>query len=367
MPNSPKMTIVAPFGDQRGGAERAMVDFLRINQQEPVVDVDVVFLVDGPLVSWTRSQGYSVSVLDAGRLRGVARYSSTVWALRRHLRRRQPDWVLSWMAKAHLYVGPAAASIRLPALWWQHGISQKSWMDGLATAVPAAGVVCCSRVSELAQQQLRPRRKTRVVYPAVDLDAFTALDEGERRGDDAVVGIVARLQRWKGIHVFLQAAQMVHTELPKARFVVVGGAHFSEPNYPNELKALARSLGIEAVVEFAGHQEDVPQWMGAMDVVVHASTSPEPLGMVILEAMAMGKPVIASDAGGPREVIRHGENGLLTPPGDARALAEAVLEVLRDENLRKHLGERGRETARQFDVRGFPSALVQACRSLVGV
>jgi glycosyltransferase involved in cell wall biosynthesis len=160
---------------------------------------------------------------------------------------------------------------------------------------------------------------------------------------------------------------MVHTELPKVRFVVVGGAHFSEPNYPNELKALARSLGIEAVVEFAGHQEDVPQWMGAMDVVVHASTSPEPLGMVILEAMAMGKPVIASDAGGPREVIRHGDNGLLTPPGDARALAEAVLEVLRDENLRKHLGERGRETARQFDVRGFPSALVQACRSLVGV
>ena len=108
------------------------------------------------------------------------------------------------------------------------------------------------------------------------------------------------------------------------RGVIVGGALFGEEAYEEKLKELTRELGIADRVTFAGHLDDVPKVMAACDVVVHCSTAPEPFGLVIVEAMMVGTPVIASAAGGAREIVVHGETGLLTPPGDENTLASAI-------------------------------------------
>jgi glycosyltransferase involved in cell wall biosynthesis len=197
--------------------------------------------------------------------------------------------------------------------------------------------------------------RVHVVYPPVVLSDFPAARErhvgrvwGSAGESGAGFGIVGQLQRWKGQHVFLQASQLVLGAVPDARAWVVGGAVEGHRAYAFELKRLAQSLGIADRVVFTGFVHDVPAVLALLDVVVHASIAPEPFGRVIVEAMAMGKAVVASDAGGPREIIDEGRTGLLVPPGDHERLAGAVIALLKDRGLAGRLGEAGCRAASRF-------------------
>jgi glycosyltransferase involved in cell wall biosynthesis len=110
--------------------------------------------------------------------------------------------------------------------------------------------------------------------------------------------------------------------------VIAGGALFGEEEHEQRMKALAHELGVAGRVTFAGHVEEVVAIMAACDVVVHCSTAPEPFGRVIVESMFVGTPVIASDAGGAREILTNGVTGQLTPMNDAPALAAAITRYL---------------------------------------
>ena len=101
-------------------------------------------------------------------------------------------------------------------------------------------------------------------------------------------------------------------------------------------------------VDFRGFRDDVPAELARLDVLVHASTIPEPFGQVVLEGMAAGLPVVAADAGGPAEIVDDGVDGLLYPPGHAPALAERLRLLAGDRELRARLGRSGRERARDF-------------------
>ena len=163
-----------------------------------------------------------------------------------------------------------------------------------------------------------------------------------RRGDGAsvrrllvpeggpLVGIVGRLDRWKGQDVFLRAASLVARRRPDARFAVVGGALIGyEGSYPDDLERLAAELGLADRVHFAGHQDDPYPWLDALDVAVLASEA-EPFGLVVVEAMVLGTPVVATAPGGPEEIVEHGRSGLLVPSGAHEELATAILRVLDD-------------------------------------
>jgi glycosyltransferase involved in cell wall biosynthesis len=130
--------------------------------------------------------------------------------------------------------------------------------------------------------------------------------------------------------------------IPSARFLVVGGAIFGiQDSYPERLHGLAAELGIEDRVVFTGQLADVRPALAAMDLFVHPG-DPEPFGLVNLEAMAMGKPIVAFAHGALPEIVLDGETGLLAPPGDEGALAEAVIELLGDPNRRSVMGKAGR-------------------------
>jgi glycosyltransferase involved in cell wall biosynthesis len=158
------------------------------------------------------------------------------------------------------------------------------------------------------------------------------------------VGIVGRLVEWKGQHVFLEAARKVVEGGRDARFVLIGGALFGENDFEERLKETARPLGDR--VEFLGFRTDVPELLRGLDVCVHASTTPEPFGQVVIEAMAEGLPVIASDGGGVREIIENGETGLLTPMKDADALAAAIRSLLDDPARANRLARAGHARVR---------------------
>ena len=338
------------------------------------VDWLVIFLEDGPMVEQVRALGAEVRVIVSGRLREIFRYAATVRCLAALMRREQVSLVLGWMNQGQLYGSPAARLAGVTAVWYQLGIPLvPGWGDRMATRLPAAGILTCSRAGAAAQAAIAPSRPLRVVYPGVELDRFdpsslpAPADMRRILGmpvSGPLIGIVGRLQHWKGMHVLIAAMPEILATHPDAHCVVVGGPHAPEPEYPASLTAQISTLGLEAKVTMVGLQPNVPEWMQAMDVIVHASDH-EPFGIVVIEAMALGKPTIAGNTAGPTEIITDGVDGLLTPFEDAPALAHAVKRYLGDPAFAAQLGVAGRERAQEFSTARYAEAVIRETLSLV--
>jgi glycosyltransferase involved in cell wall biosynthesis len=189
-----------------------------------------------------------------------------------------------------------------------------------------------------------------VIYPAapqirVDLQS-ERISEYRRQfapGGGQLVGMFGRINRWKGQAIFLQAL----AKLPDVHGVIAGAAYFGDEEYEQQVRQLARDLGIDHRVTFAGHVDDVMNAMAACDVVAHCSTAPEPFGQVIVQSMLAGTPVVASDGGGVREIVVEGVTGQLTPREDPVALAHAIQCYLDDPAWAQRLAAAAQERARQ--------------------
>jgi glycosyltransferase involved in cell wall biosynthesis len=187
--------------------------------------------------------------------------------------------------------------------------------------------------------------------PVADLDTLAALPPAP--SGKVCVGLVATLARWKGHEVFLRALAALPAEMGVRGYVIgdaIYSTHGSQWSIP-ELRAAAQQLGLAGRVGFTGFVEDVPSAIRALDVVVHASTEREPFGLAIAEAMACGKPVIASWASGAAEIVDASTGVLSHRPGDSAELAERIGELVRDRRERVRLGSLGRVAAEQLFTR----------------
>jgi glycosyltransferase involved in cell wall biosynthesis len=161
------------------------------------------------------------------------------------------------------------------------------------------------------------------------------------------IGLIGRISPWKGQDVFLKAAARVHAQFPNARFSIIGSALFGEDKYEAEVRRLPSELGIDHVVSFSGFVSDVQSAIANLDLIVHASTTGEPFGQVIIEGMAMGKPVVATNGGGVPEIVEDGKTGILVPMGDAAAMADAVCNLADDPVLARAMGRRGKKRVQE--------------------
>lgn len=152
-----------------------------------------------------------------------------------------------------------------------------------------------------------------------------------------VIGMIGCLVPWKGHEVFLKACQIILKQV-NAEFLVIGDTPDGDPGYKNFLMEYAVNLGISESVHFLGHCANVAPFIKKSDIMIHASIEPEPFGRVVLEAMSLGKPVIATAAGGPGEVISNGIDGILVTPGNANSMADAVLKLIQNKMLRSKIG-----------------------------
>jgi glycosyltransferase involved in cell wall biosynthesis len=157
----------------------------------------------------------------------------------------------------------------------------------------------------------------------------------------------------------------VFENIPLCQAAIVGGPHDLEPDYAIWLAAEIQRRGLEGRVQMVGKQRNVPEWMQAMDVIVHASDR-EPFGIVVVEAMALGKPVIATKPGGPEEVIEHKKSGLLIPFNDPHALAEAVLFYLHHPAVAREMGETARKRSELFSPDRYLKKVMHAIAELTG-
>jgi len=185
-----------------------------------------------------------------------------------------------------------------------------------------------------------PYERIRLIPRGVDLSEFkfiggdreTDKDEHSKRRD-MVIGIVSRITPLKGHADFLRAVAMVARTMPSIKVLIAGEAPPSKKKYREELELLARRLGIGNIVDFVGSREDIPEIISQLDVLVLPTKTPEAFGRVIVEAQAVGVPVVATRVGGVVDIIRDGENGLLAFPGDPHSIAEAIMKLLKDKEL----------------------------------
>ena len=181
--------------------------------------------------------------------------------------------------------------------------------------------------------------RSRVVHDGVD--AFVCPVPDPLHTGPPIVGIVGRITPWKGQHIFIEAAAAVRREVPDARFQIIGAAMFGEDAYDKQIREQAAALGLNECVEFTGFCADVPGRLQSLTLLVHASTTGEPFGQVLLEGMVAAKPIIATRGGGVVEIVEDGVTGLLVPMNDAPALATAILDVLKDPVAAHKMGRAG--------------------------
>jgi glycosyltransferase involved in cell wall biosynthesis len=178
--------------------------------------------------------------------------------------------------------------------------------------------------------------------------------------DAAVFGTVANFRPEKGHHLLLRATVRVRQEIPNCRLVLVGRGPLED-----EIRREVRELGLDGTVVFAGHRKDAPRVAGGFDLFVLSSVH-EGLALALIEAMSLGKPAVVTDVGGLPEVVEHNKHGFVVPAGDERALADGIVTLLRDKELRHRFGQAARERAADFDIRKAVRRMEEVYGELLG-
>lgn len=212
-----------------------------------------------------------------------------------------------------------------------------------------------------------PPERISVVFDGIDVERFGGCGVGRERmlrelnlrADAKVFGIFGRIVEWKGIREFVLAAATVVEADPDAHALIVGDVSDGSDAYYNDIVRLIADRGLDDRILLTGYRADVAPWMDLMDVVVHASTEPEPFGMVLIEAMAVGKPVVATRDGGPLDIVVDGATGLLVERKDPEALAEAILRLLADPRRAAAMGRAGKARVAAHFSNAHTAAQVQ--------
>ncbi len=251
----------------------------------------------------------------------------------------------------------AARANAIPAIWnamgWWfpvHPWQRRFFREQITQIIAITQAV---RDRWLGDTPIMPPDRVKVLIPGVDPDYFHPGIDGspvrEKLGigpEVPLIGMIARFQHVKGHDVFQQMVQLIHAEMPTARFVVAGENVFGVSKDETLKRDILNNAQTDPVLRealtYLGFWEDGREVVAAADVMVCPSRF-ESLGMVHLESMAMGCPIVSMNNGGPAETVYDGVTGYLVPPDDPAALAERVLTLLRDSNQRARMGQAGRD------------------------
>ena len=286
----------------------------------------------------------AVSLLKLGQL-------GAIWKLMRQLRRiirqERARIVHCNSLKSDLIGGLAARLAGVPVVWHVRDRIADDYLPSLVVKVfRLAARRIPTRVIAVSDATLStlPNVRGVAIHNGTVFENFNDLPSQPpfAQGKSPTFGIVGRLTSWKGQHIFLRAAAIVRALVPGAKFCIVGAALFGEADYEAELRELAEQLSLDESVEWLGFRRDIPQVVAQMDALVHASTTGEPFGQVLIEGMAAARPVIASKGGGVPEIVLDGETGILVPMNEVEPLALAMLELWRDPERARAMGELGR-------------------------
>ena len=243
----------------------------------------------------------------------------------------------------------AARIAGIPCITHRHGCSRYSNFDKFFDRFVHTNIYISKYIAQYHISVGESRLKGKIIHNGVDLDkydkkydSFKVRREFHCTSDQILIGHVARIDWWKGHEIFIEALAGVVNKNINVKGLIIGGV--AELNYERNrryletLNNMVKRLGIEEKVIFTGHRSDIPFILSALDIVVHASSIPEPFGLTVIEGMAAGKPVVATGAGGVLDVIENGVNGQLVPCRDSEKMAEAIVKIVTDRDKAKRMG-----------------------------
>lgn len=333
-----------------GGGQTAVLNLAR-GLDRRRFEVAVASATGGPFVDAVRAAGVRHLPADIGKTAG----SRAVRELGRILESERPDVLHTHGGVAGLWGRRAARRARTPGVVHTlHGIHYLHYRNPvlkramivlerrLSRTTAAVVVVSRADLESARRWRLAPAGRLRLIYNGLDF-ARTAAAPGELRielglsPETFLAGAVSRLHRQKGLVHFVRAAALVRTLVPAAAFAVAGGGPLH-----GKLRAEIRKHGLEGAFHLLGERADSGRDLAAFDLLVLPSLW-EGLPYVLLEAASLGKPIVATDIPGVREVVRDGENGLLVPAGEHERLAAAIVRLATDPGLAGRLGGAARD------------------------
>ena len=192
-------------------------------------------------------------------------------------------------------------------------------------------------------------------------------NEYQFKNEARLVGCIGRIVPQKGQKVFLLAIPGVTQKYPETFFLIVGDIFLKEEGYKKELLEMIKKNGIEKRVKFTGFRTDVEDVIRSLDIVIFPSIAPEAFPLTLLEAMALGKPVIASDIGGTEEIIENGVNGLLVEPNRPEQITERILHLFDHQEVSDRIGQMAKEAVnRKYSLQNYVKGMEKACKEAVG-
>jgi glycosyltransferase involved in cell wall biosynthesis len=359
-----------------GGAELCLIDLVRHTRDR----CKVILMAQGPLQDALKAVGADVTVLalpdEISRVRRTSGFLHGLFAAPQVIRlawkmaRQAKSFDIIWANSQKSFIIACFASVlaRRPLVWQMHDILNADHFSPsnrrIAVSLANHFATRVVTVSNTGRQSFidsngKPELAC-VVYNGIDAATFGSIPGGIPSprtlreefgiGTEPLVGVFGRLTPWKGQDVLIRALP----SLPGVHAVFVGEALFKETDYASSLRTLAAELGVSDRAHFAGFRADVAGAMAEVDLVAHTSTAPEPFGRVLVEAMLARKPLIAAAAGGAAEIVSHGHDGVLVPPGNPALLATAILELLENPSATVSILNEGYKTATtQFSLERY--------------
>jgi glycosyltransferase involved in cell wall biosynthesis len=334
-------------------------------------EVRVLVFSDGWMVEALKAAGVDVEVmplsakvletrkdsLGVGTLTKIATaFRAGYFVLRtaRYIRKYRPALVHTNSLKSDIIGGMAGRLAGVKVIWHIRDRISSDYLPSpvvlvfrrLCRVIPTC--VVANSLSTLQTVKLPLKRRGELIYSGASLSGGRVVYDGTPEAiSEALlpafptIGLVGRITRWKGQHIFIRAAAEVLKIFPNARFKIIGAPLFAEKAYEEELRALVKTLGVEHAVEFTGFRTDISQIVSELQILAHASITGEPFGQVVIEGMIAKKPVVATRGGGIPEIVVDGVTGILVPMGDREAMAAGISRLLGDPALAARMGRAG--------------------------
>lgn len=347
------------------------------------VDPIVVLSEGGPLVAKLKKVADKVLIYELGVLRrrnfnflGICKtiyyiVKAVLWLII-YIKREPPRFIYS--NTIGVLPGAIVAKILgIPHIWHIHEIIVTPKVFGrflsvMVTLLSNKVIAVSKAVKDYLTQGglLQNSEKVVVVHNGIQTTPFEIATsdkvkaEFKIHNDDILIGVIGRIHFWKGQDQFIEAVKILK-EMGLANFkaLIVGGVFRGYEYLLDELRAKVSAYGLEDVVVFCGYRRDIPEILKALDIVVVPSIFPDPFPTIVLEAMAAGKPVIATAHGGVVEMVQEGSTGFLVPPNRPDILAERIIKLAQDKALRERMGRAGRQRLKEkFTEKQFTEKII---------
>lgn len=340
---------ISDTGDIIGGGELSLLGILsKLNKEK--FNPLVVCPFRGDLTEEIERLGIEVRLVPMRSLKKLnfLFFISSVIDLVRILKNRQISLVHANGSRGASYGGAACKITKIPLIWHVRILESAGLYDRFLAWL-STFIIVNSNAVKSRFSWVRGKSKLEVVYNGIDLKRFNTSLGGEdiRRefglsSETPLVGTVGRLDRYKAHEYFLRSAKTVKKYMPEPRFLIVG-----EGEQRSFLERMTGELGLEKNVIFTGYRKDMPEILASIDILVLSSVS-EGFGRAAVEAMACGKPVVATRVGGLTEIVEDRITGRLVPPEDPFAMAKAIIALLRDKKIAGEMGRAGRKRAEKL-------------------